>query len=789
MFEYDSESRVVKSVEPDAGTTISYYDIAGRVRATQTQRQIDSGTATVMGYDGIDRAIYSGVWTHGMTETQLRNYFKDMTHRFDPTASALDSATLTENYYDRMPGRDSVLTALGVELYPASLTPDSFRYTKTRLVATVSRFTGPDGTLKGPSVAYRHDKKGRVIASYVYNGNVSIDSLKLLATETKYDLAGKVLKAVKYPYGLSDNGKTRKTVERYAYDRRGRVDTLYVKNGSVAETVLATYEYYPTGSVKQIALGGGALTLSYTYHISGAVKTAIAKNVSSGTILYSETLDYEDCGSENCTPQYAGNVSRMMYSLAHGNTNYSETRNVTYAYDLMNRLTSVNDAHMDSFDEVFAYDPQGRILSQRRGTNVANTAGGDYSYYAGKNRLASVSAGMSDSVDAERLMNADSNFVYDADGNMVYDASKKMTVRYDYRGLPTAFAKQELSGDSVRLLMTYDGAGNRISKRYERKAAAETAWTLQLATHYTGLGSEIRENGLDNTAKVVVNLPQGLGRYGVENAVTASATTLGFEWYLKNHLGSTLLVYGTGTGSGSVKAAYDYRAFGEQVSMVNPSDKVTENFTGKELDDETGLFHFGARTYDPMIAIWNGVDTKRQHNSSYVYGSNNPVNRVDPDGNADYDATSLGISAQYNTLREAGTTMNQFLWDKTIGFLEGVATIGKGGLKVASVVDPEPGTRFAANAALIGLDAFEGYDENGAKGAGLALGVDFTFMGLSKKLPDNLISRIGQTIANDLILEAGKKMLFGDKLNTVGSEPDLMPDYPQAPSDNTHVEW
>jgi len=46
-----------------------------------------------------------------------------------------------------------------------------------------------------------------------------------------------------------------------------------------------------------------------------------------------ETLDYEDCGSEGCTPQYAGNISRMMHSLAHGNTNYSETRNVTYAYD------------------------------------------------------------------------------------------------------------------------------------------------------------------------------------------------------------------------------------------------------------------------------------------------------------------------------------------------------------------------------------------------------------------------------------------------------------------------
>jgi RHS repeat-associated protein len=241
---------------------------------------------------------------------------------------------------------------------------------------------------------------------------------------------------------------------------------------------------------------------------------------------------------------------------------------------------------------------------------------------------------MSGDVDTERLMNADSNFVYDADGNMIYDASKKMTVNYDYRGLPTAFAKQELSGDSVRLLMTYDGSGTRISKRYERKNAGETAWTLQLATHYTGLGSEIRENGLDNTAKVVVNLPQGLGRYGVENAVTASATTPGFEWYLKNHLGSTMLVYGTGTGSGSVKAAYDYRAFGEQIDLTISTDKVTETFTGKERDDETDLGYFGARYLDQMLGMWVSVDTKRQFASPYLYAGNgvNPINVVDPNG-------------------------------------------------------------------------------------------------------------------------------------------------------------
>ena len=31
-------------------------------------------------------------------------------------------------------------------------------------------------------------------------------------------------------------------------------------------------------------------------------------------------------------------------------------------------------------------------------------------------------------------------------------------------------------------------------------------------------------------------------------------------------------------------------------------------FNGKELDSETGLYYYGARYYEPMLALWYGVD-------------------------------------------------------------------------------------------------------------------------------------------------------------------------------------
>ena len=68
--------------------------------------------------------------------------------------------------------------------------------------------------------------------------------------------------------------------------------------------------------------------------------------------------------------------------------------------------------------------------------------------------------------------------------------------------------------------------------------------------------------------------------------------------------------------------------------LTSSADKVTENFTGKEKDDEIELNYFGARYLDPMLGMWISVDPARQFTSPYLYAGNgyNPVNGVDPDG-------------------------------------------------------------------------------------------------------------------------------------------------------------
>ena len=230
-----------------------------------------------------------------------------------------------------------------------------------------------------------------------------------------------------------------------------------------------------------------------------------------------------------------------------------------------------------------------------------------------------------------------------------------MKILYDWRGMPIEFIQQsQPTGSSdknlFKLTMSYDGSGRRISKTRWVKKVGSQDWEKELVTHYTGIGTEVREDFTKNQTKVVVNMPNGLGRYGIEDAGSpdngsgaGDIPNAKFEWYLKNHLGSTMLVYSTQADAnpahsdiGTPLAAYDYRAFGEMVELTPPpTGKVTENFTGKEHDDEIALDYFGARYLDPMLGMWISVDPKRQFSSPYLYAGNgfNPVNVVDPDGN------------------------------------------------------------------------------------------------------------------------------------------------------------
>ncbi len=104
-------------------------------------------------------------------------------------------------------------------------------------------------------------------------------------------------------------------------------------------------------------------------------------------------------------------------------------------------------------------------------------------------------------------------------------------------------------------------------------------------------------------------------------------------YYHSDHLGSASYITNL---DGEVVQHIEYVPFGEVfLEERNNTWNTPFLFNGKELDEETGLYYYGARYYNPRISLWYGVDPlaeKYPAHSPYCYTMNNPVMLIDPDG-------------------------------------------------------------------------------------------------------------------------------------------------------------
>ena len=114
-------------------------------------------------------------------------------------------------------------------------------------------------------------------------------------------------------------------------------------------------------------------------------------------------------------------------------------------------------------------------------------------------------------------------------------------------------------------------------------------------------------------------------------------------FYHSDHLGSTSYI----TDDKANITQYDaYLPYGELlVDEHSSSEDLPYKFNGKQFDDETGLYYYGARYMNPVTSLWYGVDPlaeKYQFLGSYVYCSANPIKIIDVDGNDEFHVNGNG---------------------------------------------------------------------------------------------------------------------------------------------------
>ena len=104
-------------------------------------------------------------------------------------------------------------------------------------------------------------------------------------------------------------------------------------------------------------------------------------------------------------------------------------------------------------------------------------------------------------------------------------------------------------------------------------------------------------------------------------------------YYHPDHLGSSSYITNL---DGEVVQHIEYVPFGEVfVEERNNIWNTPYLFNAKEFDEETGLYYYGARYYEPRLCLWISVDIEQENHpniSTYTYCLNNPIIFIDPDG-------------------------------------------------------------------------------------------------------------------------------------------------------------
>ena len=104
-------------------------------------------------------------------------------------------------------------------------------------------------------------------------------------------------------------------------------------------------------------------------------------------------------------------------------------------------------------------------------------------------------------------------------------------------------------------------------------------------------------------------------------------------YYHPDHLGSSSYITNL---DGEVSQHIEYVPFGEVfIEERNNTWNTPYLFNAKELDEETGMYYYGARYYEPKLFLWLSTDRfaeKYPNISPYAYCANNPVIYKDPNG-------------------------------------------------------------------------------------------------------------------------------------------------------------
>jgi RHS repeat-associated protein len=580
-FEYDVVGRLLSKTDP-LGRRQSYtYDAGDRMRTlTDTggavsRYEYDASGNMTKATDALNR-----VWKLGFDSLGRHTTYTDPLGRVlrrtyslngEVTAVAVPSGRTVRYNYDARGSVASAVTTGG----------EVVRYAYDNK-GHVTSITNP----RGGTTTYRYDELYRLTGVRDPLGQNTTVVYNALGQPTEsYDEVGR---RTTYTYDglnrLASMGTPDATVS-YTYDAAGRPVRLEDSQGGAV-----AWAYDEAGRLRTETSPAGVV--AYTYNAAGQRVSMSAADRAQVTYEYDE----------------AGRVKTIRQGVA----------SFGYSYDSVSRLVGLT--RPNAVTTGYTYDAGGRI-ERLRHEGGAGQPIEDYRYtYTTDDQIASITSQFS----ATQLPNAKtaaaadaanrvgqfgaSSYAFDELGQTVSKTDAGGTTRYDWdaRGRLT----QATLADGRVVRYGYDALG---------RLAARTAGGSTTRHLYDGEDVVLDRRDDGSTVEYVNG--------GTDRKLSQTAGGGAPLYFLQDHLGSTAALTDAG---GSVVEARSYTAYGE----TGGASATRYGFTGRELDDATGLLNYRARWYDPEqgrflspdpIGFAGGINF-------YAYTGGDPLNLTDPSG-------------------------------------------------------------------------------------------------------------------------------------------------------------
>ncbi|MFJ7958180.1 SpvB/TcaC N-terminal domain-containing protein [Streptomyces sp. NPDC096319] len=612
----------VKEFDDSSQIWTSYtYDAMGRI-TTITDAE---DNVTRAGYDALGRRISFDSPDAGRLET-----------RYDLAGNVTSKVTANLRAADRAVEYDYEYARLKAVRYPAFPEND------------VSYAYGAPGAPDNAAsrVTEVHDAAGTVRRSYGALGEVTGETRTITAvggspraytTLWRFDSFNRVLQMT-YPDGETLT---------YDYDSGGRVRRATGVKGDTEYTYLHRLDYDKFGQKTFQQTGDGVRT-TYTYDSEDRRLATLKAAGPSGTPFQELGYTYDN----------TGNVTARTNS-APRNSVIGGPSSQTYAYDDLYRLTSSSGQYTDKDNQLnrytlsLAYDSIDNTTTKTQhheitgGTPAFPAGTGSpgpmepvedpanpvdvqdrtsytyaYEYGNGKPHAPNKVGPITQTYDANGNLTDTVNTATGARRQYVWDEENRLACNADGT---TAVTQDPAGCASAAVRYTYDAGGDRVIK-------AGDGVSVYPNRNYSERDGTGFKHVFVGDSRVATKTVSG----GVEGDRS---------FYHADHLGSSGYVTDE---QGTVTEHLEYFPHGETWVEERSGQHDTEyQFTGKELDAETGLYYHGARYYNPRTQLWASADpalpkyldqdlaggiTQPRNLAAYTYVHNNPVKLTDPTG-------------------------------------------------------------------------------------------------------------------------------------------------------------